>query len=77
MILDKLIEKKDLRAYIDFRVRCLENSITTPNLKMFKSTERESIKRTVLGRVRELRKLYSDIDCLKLRSKELSKDGTK
>lgn len=56
MILDKLFEKKDLLAYIDYRLQYLASILESEILKL-PETERESLRQRFIERQRELRML--------------------
>ncbi len=56
MILDKLLEKKDLLAYIDFRVEFL-SLISETELMRLPERDRESLKQRFVGRQQELKML--------------------
>lgn len=76
MILDKLIEKKDLLLYIELKKDELSNDF---NVKDYPIKERECKRQRNLGRIKELDKLKSLIVTGKLKrvSKELYKDVKK
>ena len=77
MILDKLLEKKDLEIYIDTRIKRL----ISINITQFPEKQRGKISERVKGRVSELRELKKIIrqsrlkDMSKLYWRESSKDG--
>lgn len=54
MILDKLMEKKDVLAYIGYRIETL-NSLRKDILKERKPSEREKQNQLIEGRLRELK----------------------
>jgi hypothetical protein len=56
VILDKLMEKKDLAIYIDFRIEHL-NSIKTDEIMSHSEKERGLIQERFNGRIFELEKL--------------------
>ncbi len=55
-ILDKLMEKKDLKIYLEFRIKHL-NSIKTDSIMAHKEKERGLIQERFNGRILELEKL--------------------
>jgi hypothetical protein len=56
MILDKLIEKKDIQAYISWRIRCL--NLDLGNIpKIPNPRRRETAKRHIMGRINELKRM--------------------
>lgn len=74
MILDKLIEKKDIEIYIDNRIIFLEKETIVEVLKQ-KPEKRQIIKERFRGRIDELKKLDTVIkqDNLKVDSKKYYK----
>ena len=74
MILDKLIEKKDIEIYIDNRIIFLEKETIIEVLKQ-KPEKRQIIKERFRGRIDELKKLDTVIkqDNLKVDSKKYYK----
>lgn len=56
MILEQLIEKKDLLAYIDLRIKYLRQEY---DIKDYPENKREFYKKKLQGRIRELEKLKS------------------
>jgi len=56
MILDKLLEKKDLRIYIEYRIKFLQQERESEILKLPES-ERGFIQERISGRILELKKL--------------------
>lgn len=54
MILDQLIEKKDLLAYIEFRIKYL---LQEEKVENYPEKEREFYRKKLQGRVNELKKL--------------------
>lgn len=74
MILDKLIEKKDIEIYIDNRIIFLEKETIVEILKQ-KPEKRQIIKERFKGRINELKKLDTVIkqDNLKVDSKKYYK----
>lgn len=70
MILDKLMEKKDLDAYINLRIEFL-NSIESEELKKLPEKERGFVQERFTGRKLELKKLLSHLKEDKI--KEMSK----
>lgn len=74
MILDKLIEKKDIEIYIDNRIIFLEKETIVEVLKQ-KPEKRQIIKERFKGRIDELKKLDTVIkqDNLKVDSKKYYK----
>jgi len=77
MILDKLLEKKDLEIYIDARIKRL----LLIRITQFPEKQRGKISERVKGRVSELRELKKIIrqsrlkDMSKMYWRESSKDG--
>ena len=77
MILDKLLEKKDLEIYIDTRIKRL----LSINITQFPEKQRGKISERIKGRVSELRELKKIIrqsrlkDMSKAYWRESSKDG--
>lgn len=57
MILDKLLEKKDLVAYTDWRIKQLNKERQSTKIKGLPEKERERFKATLFGRVKELKHL--------------------
>lgn len=74
MILDKLIEKKDIEIYIDNRIIFLEKETVVELLKQ-KPEKRQMIKERFKGRIDELKKFDTVIkqDNLKVDSKKYYK----
>jgi len=70
MILDQLIEKKDLNTYILVRIRMLQKS-KKDQLKLKDKQKIHSAIKQLDGRIAELRQLKKSIHSLK----ELSKEG--
>jgi hypothetical protein len=56
MILDKLLEKKDIQAYIKFRTIYLKRTMTS-EMQSQPPAKRESVRRMFMGRIRELEHL--------------------
>ncbi len=77
MILDKLLEKKDLEIYIDNRIKRL----ISIKITQFHEKQRGKISERIKGRISELRELKKIIrqsrlkDMSKLYWRESSKDG--
>ena len=77
MILDKLLEKKDLEIYIDTRIK----KLLSIKITQFPEKQRGKISERVKGRVSELRELKKIIrqsrlkDMSKAYWRESSKDG--
>lgn len=71
MILDKLLEKKDLLAYIDFRLEFL-SSILESELSKVPTSDREFIRQRFIGRKEELKMIQKLIaqDKIKTMSKK-------
>jgi hypothetical protein len=74
MILDKLVEKKDIYAYINSRKIILADLITKEELMKLPPKRRETMKRQIVGRIKELSHLsgilhgnihYTSIDIYK------------
>lgn len=59
-ILDKLMERKDLRTYIEFRIKFLEQEKEIEILKLPES-ERGFIQERISGRILELKKLKESL----------------
>ncbi len=70
MILDKLIEKKDISAYITARKRRLGKELW--NITKFPEGKRQHIKHRLIGRIEELKLLHKFLvlNQLKAKSKE-------
>lgn len=70
-ILDKLMEKKDLKAYIAFRIEFLEHERESEMMKLPES-ERGFFRERFIGRIFELKKLKDVLeeDQIKIRSKQ-------
>lgn len=79
-ILDKLLEKKDVLAYIDFRVLSLKNDLEIV-IKSTPDKNRELIKERFNGRIMELEELKHVINqgivLLKSKSKSYSRKKVK
>lgn len=60
MILEKLIEKKDIQIYIETRISHLETELNN-TLKQTPEKKREFVKERFAGRIRELEKLRAVI----------------
>jgi len=77
-ILDKLMEKKDLSSYIDFRIGYL-NSIKTDEIMKQSEKERGLVQERFNGRILELEKLKRHLsqDKIKEMSKEYFKEINK
>lgn len=58
MILDKLIEKKDVFAYIKFRTEQLQQY----DIKIYPKKERELQRQRLMGRLRELKHLKDSMN---------------
>ena len=73
MILDKLLEKKDVIAYIDLRIKKLNADF---DIEKYPPKERETQRQRLGGRCRELKHLKKLIErgCLKDASKEMYRD---
>ena len=73
MILDKLIEKKDLYIYIDLRTIELEEQIKKIPVSVKDPRKRELAKRQLIGRLKELRRIRTLLNqnILKEECKEL------
>ena len=69
MILDKLMEKKDLKIYIDTRKKHLLKLVSKKELEKLPEKQRQAQVWRVNGRVLELTKLGQDMDRLKDASK--------
>jgi len=67
MILDKLLEKKDVKTYIVFRKKVLRKELT--KIKKYPVKDRESMRLKVLGRISELDELNRKINHIKPMSK--------
>jgi hypothetical protein len=53
MILDRLVEKKDIQAYISWRIKILKIEMgKIPDIE--KPRRRETAKRQIIGRIKEL-----------------------
>jgi hypothetical protein len=61
MILDKLIEKKDIQAYISWRIKCLKLDLTKIP-KIPNPRRRETAKRHIMGRIDELKKMWGVVN---------------
>lgn len=59
-ILDKLLEKKDLKTYIEFRIKFLEQEREVEILKL-PEQERGFIQERISGRILELKKLKESL----------------
>ena len=70
MILDQLIKKKDLMAYIDLRIKYLKSTATSEYLKV-EPKKREITKQKINGQIKELKKLRKII--YENKTKETSK----
>ena len=70
MILDKLIEKKDLKAYINLRIKTLRIEYHKA-MSYSDRRKREFIRRQLRGRILELRQLLKNLDIIKTESKKL------
>lgn len=70
MILDKLVEKKDMRAYIAWRIRLLERELGEVP-RMYPLKNREPAKRQIKGRIMELNHLKKVLNDVKKESKTL------
>ena len=68
MILDKLLEKKDVIAYIDLRIDKLNSDF---DVRKYPPKEREMQRQRITGRCRELKRLK------KLISQDSLKDASK
>ncbi len=66
MILDKLIEKKDLSAYISFRIEQLSYDLQT--YKELPEKKRELFRQRTIGRIKELTQLRKHINDIKKQS---------
>ncbi len=75
-ILDKLLEKKDVLAYIDFRILRLKDDLDVV-MKSTQEKDRELIKERFNGRILELEELknvmHQGTTVLKFKSKNYSK----
>ena len=75
-ILDKLLEKKDILAYIDFRILRLKDDLDAV-VKSTTEKDRELIKERFNGRIMELEELKHIVNqgtvSLKFKSKSYSK----
>lgn len=69
MILDKLIEKKDLEVYIKLRLKMCKYWLE--HIKMFPVKERGFIQERLHGRMRELDMLLKNINTIKKEGKNL------
>lgn len=70
MILDKLMETKDLRIYIDLRIKHLKNrEMKQKRILSIPKEHRNNLAQREFGRIRELQKLKSLIKHLKDESK--------
>lgn len=68
-ILNELIEKKDLRAYLHFRMLHLELERQKTNYLKIPGDEKKLILKQLTGRIRELEKLKANIHKIKNDSK--------
>ena len=66
-IIDRLVEKKDLRAYIRFRIASLGLEMAN-EIKKAKPRRKELIKQKFMGRMKELQQLRKILDNLKSQS---------
>lgn len=54
MILDRLLEKKDISAYIDFRIKQLVRELNPEKIKLVKEKKRQEAVMSIKGRIKEL-----------------------
>ena len=57
MILDKLLEKKDLSAYIKWRIEQLRKELVPKEIKKLPEKQRFTVQCRISGRIKELRQL--------------------
>lgn len=69
-ILDKLMEKKDLKLYIDFRIEYLGKILRQTILETPKK-DREKIKQRFVGRLLELKKLSEELNQNNIKNKSV------
>lgn len=69
-ILDELLEKKDLLAYIDIRIQTLKIE-TQNNLKILPYDKKEKMLERATGRIRELESLRRIIHNNKIREQSM------
>lgn len=66
MILDKLIERKDLKIYIDYRIKHLLK-VLRKDLEIAPLAHRESLKRNLSARIEELKTLRGIVSNKRIR----------
>lgn len=76
MILDKLLEKKDLKAYCNFRKMCLLKEMRKEIFKI-EPKKRQLLKNLFIGRLKELDFLLGNINRIKTRSMIFCREGHK